>query len=246
MKTLVLLLAMGMAVGMLQAAPPAKGTAPAAAPSTTPNPTAPAVSSGFASKFQPDVGASYMPLIPIGDIGTINFGLVGVYLNGSVAIPEMSFLPLAKYHMRLRGGLSAGFHSFSQDIAQSGVSDAATGKITLIPIMTQIFAYWDVQAPKLSFQISPYFRLGNGVIFSSVETAVNSKYISQIKAGSETTRSGSYIGYALNPALGVEFKVKSMPQIGYFMDFGYLMHFQDTSGSYITMNFGAAYRFGVK
>ena len=147
--------------------------------------------------------------------------------------------------MRLRGGLTAGFYSFSQDVFQNGEA-TATASLTLIPVMAQLQLYWDLKPKGTKFTVSPSFKLSNGVIFSSVSTALKSQYVPLLAAGAESSRSGSYIGYALQPSLGVEIRHGSMQNWAFFMDVGYLLHFQDLSGSFLSFNVGTAYHFGGK
>lgn len=201
---------------------------------------------GFFQKYRmmdPRIGVTWNPLMPTGAISALKFSVVGVNVYTSVALPDIK--ALKKNNLRLRGGLLAGFHSLSGDQTQNGEA-VADAKITLIPVFGQLALYWDLKPRGTKFTISPSFKFATGVIFSSVSTQLKSQYLSQLaSASAETSRSGSYVGYALQPALGVEIKHGSMPNLAYFLDAGYLYHFEQTSGSFFSFHLGAAYHYGI-
>lgn len=194
------------------------------------------------SKLDPRIGLVYTPLLPTADISLLKFGVVGFTVENSIAIPEMKFMPLKKHNLRLRGGINAGFHSFSQDLYQNGEA-VSTGSITLIPVLFQLSLYWDLKPKSMNLTISPYVKLADGIIFSSVSTAVKSQYVSLLAAGAESSRSGSYIGNGFQAVLGVEFRPAKWP-VAFFVDGGYMMHSQDVSGQYFLFNLGAAWHYG--
>ena len=194
--------------------------------------------------LDPRVSLYFTPLLPTGDISILNFGVVGFTLENSIAIPEMKFLPLKKYSMRLRGGINAGFHSFSQDLFQNGLA-VSTGSITLIPVLAQVTLFYDLRPKGWGMTISPFARLADGVIFSTVTTAVKSQYVSQLAAGADGSRSGSYIGNGFAAALGVEVRPDKWP-VAFSLDGGYLMHMQDISGQYFMFNVGASWHYATK
>ncbi|MFZ5631169.1 MAG: OmpA family protein [Spirochaetota bacterium] len=195
------------------------------------------------SKLDPRVGVYYSPLLPTGDISLLKFGVLGVTVENSVAIPELKFLPLKKYSLRLRGGINAGFHSFSQDLFQNGQA-VSEGKITLIPVLAQLTLFWDLRPKGWGMTISSFVRLADGIIFSSVSTQVKPEYISLLAAGAESSRSGSYIGHGFASAIGVEVRPDKWP-VAFSFDGGYLMHSQDITGQYFMFNVGAAWHYGV-
>ena len=201
---------------------------------------------GFWAKYrslEPRVSLNYVPLMPTGNISLLNFGALGIGLETSVQIPEMKFLPLKKYSLRLRGGLAVSYHSFSQDLFQNGQA-TTDGKITLLPVMAQLTLYWDLKPKSMKMTISPYFRLADGVIFSTVNTSVKSQYLSLLAPGAESSRSGSYIGNGFAASLGVEVRPNKWP-VSFYLDGGYMMHAQDLTGSYFAFNAGASYWFGA-
>lgn len=193
-------------------------------------------------QLDPRVGVMYTPLLPTGEISLLNFGVVGFTMENSFAIPELKFLPLKKHNLRLRGGLNAGFHSFSQDLYQNNQA-VATGKITLIPVLFQLTLFWDLKPKSMKMTISPYFRLADGIVFSSVSTEVKPAFVSLAAPGAETSRAGSYIGNGLQVALGVELRPAKWP-VAFVLDGGYFLHSQDVSGSYFIFNVGAAWHYG--
>lgn len=194
------------------------------------------------SKFDPRIGLVYTPLLPTADISLLKFGVIGFTVENSIAVPEMKFLPLKKYSLRLRGGINAGFHKFSQDLYQNGQA-VSTGSITLIPVLFQLSLYWDLKPKKMNLTISPYVKLADGIIFSSVSTAVKSDYVSLLAPGAESSRSGSYIGNGFQAVLGVEVRPAKWP-VAFFLDGGYMMHSQDITGQYFLFNIGAAWHYG--
>jgi len=195
------------------------------------------------SKLDPRLGLYYTPLLPTGDISLLKFGVIGVTVENSVAVPEFKFLPLKKYSLRLRGGINAGFHRFSQDLFQNGQA-VSEGQITLIPVLAQLTLFWDLRPKGWAMTISPYLRLADGVIFSSVSTKVKPEYLSLLAPGAESSRSGSYIGHGFASALGVEIRPHKWP-VAFTFDGGYLLHSQDISGQYFMFNVGAAWHYGV-
>jgi len=194
------------------------------------------------SKLDPRLGVYYTPLMPTADISILKFGVIGVTVENSIAIPELKFLPLKKYSLRLRGGINAGFHSFSQDLFQNGLA-VSTGSITLIPVLAQITLFYDLRPKGWGMTISPFVRLADGIIFSTVSTAVKPEYVSLLAAGAESSRSGSYIGHGFSSSLGVEVRPDKWP-VAFMLDGGYLMHSQDITGQYFMFNAGAAWHYG--
>lgn len=203
---------------------------------------------GFFQKYRmmdPRAGLTWNPLMPTGAISALNMSMVGFNVYTSVALPDFKFLPLKKHSMRLRAGLIAGYHGITGDQIQNGEA-VATASITLIPVLAQLAYYWDLKPKGTKFTISPSFKVATGVIFSSVSTQLKGQYVSLLATPtSESSRSGSYIGYAIQPALGVEIKHGSMPNTAYFLDAGYLQHFETTSGSFFSFHLGAAQHFGI-
>lgn len=197
------------------------------------------------NKLDPRLGVYYTPLLPTADISILNTGVLGFTVENSFAVPELKFLPLKKYSMRLRAGINAGFHSFSQDLYQTGSTEAvSTGKITLIPVLAQITLFYDLRPKGWGMSISPFVRLADGIIFSTVSTEVKSQFISQLNTGAESSRSGSYIGNGFAGALGVEVRPDKWP-VAFTLDGGYLLHSQDIAGQYFMFNVGAAWHYGV-
>lgn len=193
--------------------------------------------------LDPRLGVYYTPLLPTGEISLLKFGVIGVTVENSIAIPELKFLPLKKYSLRLRGGINAGFHSFTQDLFQNGQA-VSTGSITLIPVLAQLTLFYDLRPKGWGMMISPFVRLADGIIFSSVTTSVKSEYVSLLAAGAESSRSGSYIGHGFSSSLGVEVRPDKWP-VAFMLDGGYMMHSQDISGQYFMFNVGAAWHYGV-
>lgn len=196
------------------------------------------------SKFDPRVGIFYTPLLPTGQISLLKFGVLGVTLENSIAIPDWNFLlPLKKHHLRLRGGINVGFHRFAQELFQNNqaVSD---GQIMLIPVLAQISLFWDLRPKNWNTTISPFVRIGNGIIFSTVSTQLKPQYIPLLAPGAESSRSGSYIGYGFSGNIGVEIRPDKWP-VAFSLDGGYLLHAQDITGQYFMFNAGVAWHYGV-
>jgi outer membrane protein OmpA-like peptidoglycan-associated protein len=195
------------------------------------------------SKLDPRVGVYYTPLLPTGDISLLKFGALGVTVENSVAVPELKFLPLKKYSLRLRGGINAGFHSFSQDLFQNGQA-VSEGKLTLIPVFAQLTLFWDLRPKGWKMTISPFVRLADGIIFSSVSTQVKPEYISLLAPGAESSRSGSYIGHGFASAIGFQVRPDKWP-VAFSFDGGYMLHSQEITGQYFLFNVGVAWHYGV-
>ena len=193
-------------------------------------------------KLDPRISFNYTPLVPTADISILKFGVIGLSVENSFQVPEMNFLPLKKHNLRLRFGINAGYHKFSQDLYQNGLA-VSTGQITLIPVLFQLALYWDLKPKTWNVMFSPYVRLADGIVFSSVNTAVKAEYLSLAAAGSETSRSGSYIGNGFMAAGGIEIRPTKLP-LAFLVDGGYFMHAQDITGSYFVLNAGVAYYYG--
>ncbi|MBX3721514.1 MAG: OmpA family protein [Turneriella sp.] len=197
------------------------------------------------SKLDPVFGAFYTPLVPTADISLLKFGVVGFTVENSIQIPDFKFLAwFKKNNMRFRFGINAGFHRFSQDLFQNGQA-VSTGDITLIPVLFQLALYWDLKPKKMAITFSPYIRLADGIIFSSVNTAVKPAYVPLLAPGAESARSGSYIGNGFQVAAGVEVRPTNWP-VAFRIDGGYMMHAQDITGSYFVLNGGVAWHYGMK
>lgn len=204
------------------------------------------------SKLDPVLGAFYTPLVATADISLLKFGVIGFTIENSIQVPDFKFLAwFKKNNMRFRFGVNAGFHRFSQDLFQNGIA-VATGDITLIPVLFQLSLYWDLKPKTWNVMFSPYVRLADGIIFSSVNTAVKSEYTQPggsngiyVNPGSETSRSGSYIGNGFLAAAGIEIRPVKWP-VAFRIDGGYMMHSQDITGSYFVLNGGVAWHYGMK
>jgi len=195
------------------------------------------------SKFDPRVGLYYSPLAPTADINVLNFGVIGFTLENSIAVPDFKFLePLKKYSLRLRGGFNFGYHHFSQDLIQNSQA-VSTGTITLMPLIFHATIFWDWKPKSGSFTLSPFLRLGDGIVFSSVFTEVKDQYKSLLAPGAESSRSGSYIGNGFMANIGLEFTPRNWP-VRFVFDAGYFIHSQDITGQYFTFNLGAAWHYG--
>ncbi|MBS0618396.1 MAG: OmpA family protein [Spirochaetes bacterium] len=195
------------------------------------------------SSLDPRIGLYYTPLLPTGAINILNFGVIGFTVENSIAIPDMKFLPLKKYHLRLRGGINVGYNSFSQDLYQNGQA-VSTGKITLLPVLAQLTLFWDLRPGSWKMTISPFVRLGDGIILSTVQTQVKPEFMPLLAPGAESSRSGSYIGNGFSSSIGFEIRPDKWP-VAFSFDGGYLMHAQDIVGSYFMFNAGAAWHYGV-
>ncbi len=195
------------------------------------------------SKLDPRIGAYYTPLVPTADISLLKFGVIGFTVENSIQVPEMSFLPLKKHNLRLRFGINAGYHKFSQDLFQNGQA-VSTGDITLIPVLFQLALYWDLKPKKMAVTFSPYIRIADGLIFSSVNTQVKAAYLPLLAPGAESARSGSYIGNGFMAAAGIEIRPTNWP-VAFLVDGGYMMHAQDITGAYFIINGGVAWHYGM-
>ena len=194
-----------------------------------------ASSSGF-RKFDPRAGLVYSPFAPVAAISEVNFGVISFGAYGSASLPFLNKIGfLRKNRLRTRAGLYVGYHSFSR------TDDVQTSDISLIPTMALISLYYDLR-PMGSFLLSPSFKLYQGVIFSSVRKELNANLVSRLRSGSPVVE-GSYVGYTSQIAFGLEVKHKKQKFIGYFLDLGYMVHAEDLSGTFFTINFGAAYHF---
>ncbi|HRP68323.1 MAG TPA: hypothetical protein PLY93_02205, partial [Turneriella sp.] len=161
-------------------------------------------------RLDPRVGLYYTPLLPTANINLLNFGPLGFTLENSIAIPEMSFLPLKKYSLRLRGGINVGYHTFAQELYQNNLA-VADGHIMLLPVLLQATLYWDLKPKNMKLTVSPYLRLADGIVFSTVSTQLKPQYVSLLNPANanDVSRSGSYIGNGFGASLGVELKPES-------------------------------------
>ena len=186
--------------------------------------------------WDPRGGLIYAPFMPVGSIGEIDFGALGVQGYFSVETPLKLFLPLNTLKIRTRMGLQAGYHAFNVN------TQTSTGTIGLIPVLFHLSAYYDLPEIISSMNIAASFKWNQGIILSNMTNTVKPEYAAQF-AGKPSSISGSYIGYGTQWSLGAEMKVKSMPQIAYFMDYGFLLHTEELSGTFFAMSFGVAYHF---
>lgn len=195
------------------------------------------------SKLDPRIALFYTPVIPTGEIGILQFGALGFTLENSVEIPQMKFMPLKKYHLRLRGGIDVSYHAISQDLYQNDKA-VSTGKIMLLPVMAQLTLLWDLRPGSWKMTISPFLKLADGVVFSTVETQVKPEYQSLLATGAESNRKGSYIGNGFYATVGFEVRPDKWP-VAFALDGGYFIHSQDISGQYFIFHAGAAWHYGI-
>ncbi|MBV6493834.1 MAG: hypothetical protein LDLANPLL_01858 [Turneriella sp.] len=194
--------------------------------------------------LDPRVALYYTPLLPTGSINQLNFGPLGFTLENSVEIPDFSFLPLKKYSLRLRAGINVGYHSFSQEVYQNNLA-VADGSISLIPVLFQATLLWDLKPKNFKMVVSPYLRIADGIVFSSVKTQLKDEYIPLLTPASsqDVSRSGSYIGNGFKASLGIELRPISWP-VAFILDAGYFIHNQDQTGSFFLFNAGISWYYG--
>ncbi|MCX7633592.1 MAG: carboxypeptidase-like regulatory domain-containing protein [Turneriella sp.] len=197
------------------------------------------------SRWDPRLGVYYTPLLPTGDIGQLRLGVLGFTVENSVSFSELKFLQgLKKSNLRLRGGINVGFHRFSQELSQNNLA-VGDGSITLLPVMVQFGLFLDSRPKAWKLTLSPFLRIGNGIIFSSVQTQLRPQYVGLLAPGAEAARSGNFTGYGFSANIGIEVRPDGWP-LAFVADSGYLFHAQDPSGQYISFNAGVVWHYGTK
>ena len=187
--------------------------------------------------WDPRAGLIYAPLMPIGNISALSFGAVGAQAYFSVDSPLKLFLPLDTMKLRTRMGLIAGYHAFTVETTNS------TGSIGLIPILAHLSVYYDLPELIQDFSFAASFKWNQGIILSNMTSSAKPNIASQLPSSKSASISGSYLGYGTQWSLGVEMKQNSLPQLAYFLDLGYLLHTEDLSGTFFSINLGAAWHF---
>ncbi|RME89190.1 MAG: hypothetical protein D6767_08870 [Candidatus Hydrogenedentota bacterium] len=186
--------------------------------------------------WDPRAGLIYSPFVPVGAIRQIDFGAIGGGLYGSINLPiRKAFSFMRRWHLRARTGLYLGYNQFSIE------TQYANSNIQLFPIMWIISIYYDFRKIN-GFYFSPSFKWNQGIIFSTVHKELKPEWRSKLKSGSPII-DGAYNGYASQLSLGLEVKHRSQRRLAYFLDLGYLVHAEDLSGTFFTMNLGVAWHF---
>lgn len=116
---------------------------------------------------------------------------------------------------KLRLGLSLGFYYHTT----SGTDYASA--IMHLPL--NAYAKFQFIAP---YGLKPYLKLGGG--------------ITPVMSGSATDVAPGFIA-----AVGLGYTHDKLPYLEFFFEAGFMMVFESIRGDYLTINLGAAYRFGV-
>lgn len=186
--------------------------------------------------LDPRAGLLYSPLIPVGNVNEVDFGALGISAYFSINTPLELFVPLKKYNLRTRMGLLTGYQGF-------GVStNTSTGSIGLVPLLFHFALYYDIPKFTDKINLSASFKYNTGMIFSSMDSSVKPEYRSKLN-GKPASISGSYVGYANQWTLGTEMVYNKLPQLVYFVDFGFLLHTEELSGTFVSMSLGVAWHF---
>jgi hypothetical protein len=229
---LVLALVFAAYQGAYAQARPAK---PAAPPATQPaadlgeTSTAP---TGFMQVFKPEAGLLYNPNFPMGDVGSVlnpSFGTFSLY--GEVTMPQkfldLAMLPLSKFNLVMRNGLTIGFSSYSTDESLPN-----SGSATVVPILVHTKVVFPIKLIPM-MTLEPYGRLDFGMSFVSASASGAANVDESNVDGSFGIGVGS--AFLIKPLMA--FKV--IP----YLELKYLYTAEELSGQFFTISIGAGYRF---
>lgn len=172
---------------------------------------------GFIERFQPRAGILPGFAIPVGNVGSVMSAGFGGIIFADIIIP-VSFLESKGF--LLYGGAMAGYSHFSASASGS------SAKINMVPLLV----YGEIAYP-LPMGISPFARLGFGG--TSVSLTDDSGAVSEASNFDGTLLIGAGAGY----------RHSAIPYIKFIANLNYMIAFEQVTGHFISMSFGAAYHF---
>ncbi len=177
-------------------------------------PTAP----GFPEKFRPRLGVQVNYLMPSGNIGSALDPAIGGGLLLDMRIPVFN----PEGGAELRTGLSAGYASFSSTVENFPAT------VTIIPLLLNNEIGYITESG-----FRPYLKLGLGVSMASLTD----------DSDNTEKKDTSSMDFTILAGAGAGYRNKNLPSVELFLEAGYLMLFEKTSGNFINVSFGVSYHF---
>jgi len=196
--------------------------------------------SSSTKKIQPQAGLHLSPIIPLGEVGSVmGVGVAGINIFGNVTIPskylKMAKMPLHKYGVEARGGLSFGYASMA-----SSTSDFE-GTLTLIPILLYLrFDYNKLKVLRKWGQLKPLFQLGYGGSMTSLDKTFSKEVTKGAKGGNASSNVSAFEAM-LDIGIGSSFTLRKVKNVEFQALLRYMMLFEQSTGSFMSFSFGAAY-----
>lgn len=175
----------------------------------------------FTEKFQPRLGLLAAYMMPTGDIGSALDPAIGFGLLFDLRMPVFSESSL----WDLRSGLAFSYAKFSSTIADFPAD------VTLMPILIN-----NEIGYLTNFGLRPYFTLDLGLTMASLKD----------KSQNDVKKDTSSMDLTVFAGVGAGYRNRKLPMMEVFLNLGYMMVFEQTSGNFININFGAAYHFYSK
>ncbi|RJQ38801.1 MAG: hypothetical protein C4555_04505 [Dehalococcoidia bacterium] len=172
----------------------------------------------FSEKFQPKIGLGAAYMMPTGDIGTVLDPAIGFGLVFDMRMPVFAMTS----PWSLRTGLAVSYASFGSKM------ENFPADVTLLPILLN-----NEIGYATSSGLRPYFTLDLGITMASLKD----------KSDNTEKKDTSSMDLTVFAGAGVGYRHKSLPSLELFLDAGYMMVFEQTSGNFINVNFGAAFHF---
>lgn len=171
----------------------------------------------LSTMLQPKLGLYPGMVLPIGDLGqSLGIGF-GATVFGDIRIP----LNVPAW-MALRGGLLIGFSFMGTKDSESDAS------IMMLPIIV----FGKIIFP-LDFGLRPYLSLGGGI----------SMVILKGDPSNEDLPDASSADGTLDIRFGAGYVHRSLPDIEFILDIGYMMAFETVTGNFLSVSLGVSYRF---
>ena len=172
-------------------------------------------------RLQPGVNLNLGAVLPVSKIGQYFGTGFALHVTGDANLP----LPVIVDAISFRGGLELGYNSLSVSKEK--------GSLSLIPVLLIVKTYYQIPVtPSLPVTklLAPYIKLGYGI----TRTAINIPGVDITASSFDST---------LRSGLGIEFDLKTNPDIIINAGFDYTLVFETSSGSFLGFNAGATYRF---
>jgi len=172
-------------------------------------------------RLQPGINLNLGAVVPVSQIGQYFGTGFGLHLTADANLP----LPVLMEAISFRGGLELGYNSLSVT--------KETGSLSLIPVLLILKTYYQIPVtPSLPVTklLAPYIKLGYGI----TRAAINIPGLNITASSFDST---------LRSGLGIEFDLKTNPDIIINAGFDYTLVFETSSGSFLGFNAGATYRF---
>jgi hypothetical protein len=175
----------------------------------------------FSEKFQPKIGLAAAYMMPTGDIGSALDPAIGFGLVFDMRMPV--FAETSPWE--LRTGLALSYASFSSTV------ENFPADVTLMPILVN-----NEMGYLTGSGFRPYFTLDLGITMAALKD----------KSDNTEKKDTSSMDLTVFAGVGVGYRNSKLPMLELFLDAGYMMVFEQTSGSFINISFGAAYHFYSK